>query len=365
MGSRAEHDEEATMQMRELLCLAATVITVACQEPTQPSRTAETLAAERVPIRISVTDLGTLGGFSIGGFAINAEGEVAGSADLPGGFPTAFLWTARQGFTEVGTLPGFDATEGFGLNNRGQVVGDYFREGEQHAFVWEERTGIVPLHDLGFSIARAINERGEVAGDAVVQPNRFPLHATLWLPKGKRVDLGTLASPELQSFASGINDRGQVVGASQVSSGEYHAFLWTPSRGMTDLGGLGGTFSAARAVNDRDEVVGVADVASGESHAFLWEARTGIHDLGTLGGTFSEARAIDPQGRIVGNSVLAGGVGRAFVWTAESGMLELPPLPGDVSSFAAGINAGGEIAGASTNPVFGPGQVHLARWQIR
>src|SRR6476620_5226338 len=52
------------------------------------------------------------------------------------------------------------------------------------------------------------------------------------------VDLGTLPGG-LVSWARAINDAGQVVGASQVSSGAGHAFLWEKGA-MTDLGTLGG-----------------------------------------------------------------------------------------------------------------------------
>jgi len=49
----------------------------------------------------------------------------------------------------------------------------------------------------------------------------------------------------------------------------YHAFLWSNGT-MTDLGTLGGNFSAGNAINRSGEVAGSAQVTTGFSHAFLW-----------------------------------------------------------------------------------------------
>lgn len=66
-------------------------------------------------------------------------------------------------------------------------------------------------------------------------------------------DLGTLGGT--QTYASGINNSGQVVGTSELPDSSSHAFLYSDGR-MTDLGTLGGFGSFAVDINDRGQVAG-------------------------------------------------------------------------------------------------------------
>ncbi len=136
-------------------------------------------------------------------------------------------------------------------------------------------------------------------------------------PKGFTIkDLGTLPGGD-SSQATGINDRGQVVGYSSTASGSTHAFLFEHGV-MTDLGTLpGGNSSQATGINDRGQVVGYSSTASGSPHAFLFEHGV-MTDLGTLpGGTFSFAFGINNRGQVVGYS--DGPVGAFFAFLLKTG----------------------------------------------
>jgi len=118
-------------------------------------------------------------------------------------------------------------------------------------------------------------------------------------------DLGTLGG--FGSYASGINDAGQVVGFAGTSIGRDHAFITGPNGvGMTDLGTLGGDISVARGINDAGQVVGFSYVpGNGQVHAFITGPNgVGVTDLASLvnppaGFTFSSAIAINNHGQLV------------------------------------------------------------------
>lgn len=86
------------------------------------------------------------------------------------------------------------------------------------------------------------------------------------------IDLGTLGGSE--SGAGGINALGQVVGWSDLAGDDdYHAFLYSGGA-MVDLNSLidpnsGWTLFDATGINDRGQIVGGGTNALGEGHAYL------------------------------------------------------------------------------------------------
>ena len=116
-------------------------------------------------------------------------------------------------------------------------------------------------------MANSINDRGQVVGTsgscAAFNPiflyNFQPLHALLW-QNGTATDLGTLGGV-FNNFAEEINNRGEVVGGSDVSGDSTsHGFLWTPeTKKMKDLGTVAGDYwSIAIGINDQGQIVGAS-----------------------------------------------------------------------------------------------------------
>jgi probable HAF family extracellular repeat protein len=230
--------------------------------------------------------LPTVGGNNGQASAINNRGEVVGFAETADADPTCppapaevpVLWDKGQAHALplVGTDPdGF----AFGINDRGQAVGYSGNcSFATHAVVWKNNTAVV-LQDLGgtkSNVAYVINNRGQIAGK-VRSADGTTYVAALWQPDGTLTNLGILPG-DFAAFATGINDRGQVVGNNFDSNFNWsHGFIWQNGV-MTDLNTLIPADSnlfiiSASNVNERGQISGMASVVSGphtgEIHAYL------------------------------------------------------------------------------------------------
>jgi probable HAF family extracellular repeat protein len=157
-------------------------------------------------------------------------------------------------------------------------------------------------------------------------------------PPAAVVDLGTLGGPD--SSASGINDRGQIVGFSISAAFETRAVMWEDGR-LIELGELPDALNcSANAINNRGEIVGSCDRVEGGG-GFLWRDGAMI-DLGLLPGqTLTYPTAINDAGVVVGAAFNPNGEPSLFVW--HDGVLT--DIGGSGLDYAAAINKRGQIAG--------------------
>ena len=188
--------------------------------------------------------------------------------------------------------------------------------------------------DGGGSIALSINNSGQIVGSQTTASNK--VYSILWEDNVPTIIFNTITSNNVHvgSRAYGINNSGQIVG--YANNGDYnsrainHAYLWTESDGMTDLGTLPGALrSQAYAINDSGQIVGFS------SSAFIYDEGEMI-ELSTLlqensgWSNLHNAYGINNSGQVVGTGFLDNGEWHAFLMT---------PVPEPVSPIAdAGSN---------------------------
>ena len=182
----------------------------------------------------------------------------------------------------------------------------------------------------GRSRGSSIDDRGAVVGYSNL-PGDTLRHAVRWR-HGARRDLGTLGGPNSSVQWHGQNDRGTIVGISELRATDPLGEAWSCSaffpsvthhvcRGfvwedgvMTRLPTLGGHNGYATGVNNRGQVVG-------------W-AETRVHDP-----TCNRPQVLQF---------------RAAIWESARGRTTpLRPLPGDSTSAATAINDLGQVVGIS------------------
>src|SRR4029450_3143340 len=168
--------------------------------------------------------IGTLGGNTSAGNAINSTGQITGVSALPNGDSHAFRWSQNGQMEDLGTLGG-TSSSGFGINDAGTVVGDAL-DGQHSYYQAIIYSGGV-MTSLGLSpgsqsFANAINAAEQITGSMGVN---FQDHAFLY-SNGSSQDLGTLAGG-YNSVGKGINAAGDVAGFGTVATNARHAFLYS------------------------------------------------------------------------------------------------------------------------------------------
>jgi probable HAF family extracellular repeat protein len=196
------------------------------------------------------------------GQAINVGNEIVGGNFIYKNGVTSFPSDSSVSFT--------------GVNNSGEICGTVVVPqagtlGNTNAMLFRNGV-IVNLGTLGGpnNVALGLNNEGQIVGYFTLPSDFNNFHASLW-QNGRIFDIGTLgpANDALNYYseATAINDHGQIVGYSLTTSGLIDAFLWQNGV-MRDLGVVPGINDpdrsiSASAINNRGEIVGSQNNSSG------------------------------------------------------------------------------------------------------
>jgi probable HAF family extracellular repeat protein len=270
----------------------------------------------------------------------------------------------RYTLTDLGTLGG-TFSQGFGVNDKGWVVGFSTTEGDVglHAFLW--RDGV--MTDLGtlggsdplpYSLALSINNRGEIVGfseTSIADPSgeNFCGDFLVCLPvvwrRGAITTLPILGGNN--GVATDINGRGEVVGrtdGSQFDPACDPSFTGTPvlwEKGRVhELPTIPGDHHGnVESINDTGQASGFTfDCQTGSFHPVLWQNGKAMAITGL------EPVDINNRGEATGT----GGdenVQQAVLW--KNGVVTiLETLPDTAESHGNSINDKGQVTGQSCSP---------------
>lgn len=274
---------------------------------------------------------------------INNGGQIVGTAG--GG---AAIWSSPSSVTSLGTLlPG---SEGLAINDHGDIAGRF----GDNAFVYAG--GIATsIATTTRSWATGINDAGQVTGTAATTAIGGPQSG--WIYSGGTTTYFAPDFPDSgENFANAINANGVVVGTFSYgghwSNPDREAFTFTlPGDGvLRGRGTLGGTISEGEDINDAGDFVGWSTNYEGNAElALMYTTRYGMQDLGSLGGTSSRAHGLNNLGWVVGMSDIGDADGfdyHAFLYR-EHGMTDLNSLVAPAQGWslvtAEDVNDAGQI----------------------
>ncbi len=329
--------------------LAASLILVTSATATRAVETACSPSA-------SILESPRVGSKEVQAKALNDRGDIVGFADStePKDKTThAILWKNGKvgSAVDLGVLPGYVASEAYGVNNRRVVFGLlYDKKDRTFPFRWAagRMTVLKGLNgrpqQADVSQRNAINDRGQMAATLIIAGQR---QAVRWSPDGKATLLPGLPG-HTWTDAFGINSDGVVSGWSRKlpnEDGEENPVIWDASGKVVPLKTAPGRADGIAEATNRsgltvgylgnlgtDGIPGVANTDPERDNAVVWPSRTAtprllgrpapVHAIAELVDVNDRGQAAGMTGNFTNNGFP---VSRPGVW--RTGWASLRPLP--------------------------------------
>jgi probable HAF family extracellular repeat protein len=157
----------------------------------------------------------------------------------------------------------------------------------------------------------------------------------------------------LETSATGINDRRQIVGSYVDADAVYHGYLRDRRGRLTNVDLPGAVATAPAGINNRGQIVGryyeSAPIRGPDARfrGYLQDGRKLIR-IDVPGALQTQAVDINNRGQVVGEYLDAGGTFHGFLW--RKGRFTTIDFPGAAGSSLTGINDHGEIVGVQGDP---------------
>jgi len=215
-----------------------------------------------------------------GASAINNDGTVVGYRSIAEDVNpyNAFIWSAEEGFTDLGVMEG-PYSSAFDVSDAGAVVGwtGSVSPGDE-GFVWKNGDVVIlgPIPGGVSSTARAVNAREQVVGSGAFEVGKgraLSAEAFIW-ERGMWTMMGQVPGYDY-STGHDINDVGQAVGrAGRLDDpGDRVAFLWQHGslQNLNDLALLEAGFTIERtfAINNAGQIVADGQTPTNSTITFL------------------------------------------------------------------------------------------------
>jgi probable HAF family extracellular repeat protein len=305
----------------------------------------------------------------------------AAQAPAPGQPPLDQSPSVSPGPPPRSPFPGFILTHGryipfeapdpnvlivpLGINNRGEIVGEYIRPASESGMLRDRRGRITSFDVPGARGTEGvdINDRGQIVGTYSQDTSIVNDSAR---PRGYLLDRGKLTRIDYPgakvTVALGVNNRRQVVGQYVDAQGKPHGYMWKDGR-FTTIDVPGATVTAPVDINDRGEIAGIFSNDPIDPTGLATSARgfllsAGVyHKFAAPRVPFTAPKSLNNRGQIVGftavDAVLTDAHGFLLAKGAKGPFTPID-VPGAPRTIASGINDLGQIIGRYENPDVAP-----------
>ncbi len=231
----------------------------------------------------------------------------------PADFSTAHAILRCDGLIDVIDPPTSLADRrAFDINNAGVVVGSALRASGSDGFQFDGSiTTWVEFPGADQTVIRGINDTGDVVGE---YENSDGIRHAFARFDGNFVTLDVPLADA--SRARGINNLGEVIGFWDDSSGLRHGFIRTPDGTFTTFDFPGASETLFGDINDIGEIVGTYFDGAGTPHGFLITAPLlQFLPFDVPGSVGTLATGINETGQLTGEWIDGAGIHRGFLAT--------------------------------------------------
>jgi len=276
--------------------------------------------------------------------------------------------------------PGADNVQVFGINNRGDVVGNGFTVTDSFPFVYDSKKGthadVPPVAGFASTTILGISDSGTLVGSIFDDDSQTESGLIL----DKKGNATVFDHPDADSYtqARGVNNKGLVTGFYFSVDGSSTGFIYDPKRGsFTDI--VPSLRTIAQGINSRGDVVGSAIFENANSpcpgsldglprYGWLRTADGNVTYFDVNGGRTS-ARGITDAGTIAGFVTdTTTGVTKGFVVELDGSQCQSITVSDDdllvalgaTSTFVGDIKNSGEVVGSFNSTGSSPSLGYIA-----
>jgi hypothetical protein len=185
---------------------------------------------------------------------VNTAGAAVGARYLRG-VPEPVLIAPRGSAPRV-LAPGLSG-RAVAIDDGGRVVGHLGGVGQERAFLYDGALAVLDVPGAKASVAAGINQRGQIAGSALVDGRWVPFRAVA--APGAKVELFPIPADYVEARAVGIDDAGVIIGTARSKTGGALGFRLSAAQGFEPLDKLvaGGKLAVGEAlsINARGEIL--------------------------------------------------------------------------------------------------------------
>jgi uncharacterized protein (TIGR03437 family) len=257
----------------------------------------------------------------------------------------AFVYSLVSASAQSYVFFRFDATGSFittasGINNSGQIAGNFSDAAGYHPFV---RTGAIyttfEAPGAAQTVAAGINNLGQITGNYT---DATGTHGYIRSADGRVFTTFDVPTPGAFTIPTAINDRGDVVGAAFVGQSAPDSFLRTTDGALTSIRFPGANSTTPTAITNAGDIVGTY-INGGpleDRHGFLRHADGTYVTIDVPGMESTAISAINNRGEVAGIVQNAHG----FVRNASGAVTILDGFEA-AQTLPTGINDNGELVG--------------------